>query len=125
MNVNFLTASSFFPCYTKAYRKEQTRVACAAVKDPNWRKLFHFDTIQTEPKACSPSLSLKQKHQIHKMSGVERMEHNFKGERGLRSWYHSHTIFSYKNKADCAALFGLDSANLSVRVYGDFPAVYC
>lgn len=87
--------------------------------------LFHFDTIQTEPKACSPSLSLKQKYQIHKMSDVERTEHNFKGERGLRSWYQSHTKFSYKNKVDCTALFGLDSANLSVRVYGDFPTVYC
>lgn len=36
---------------------------------------------------------------MRKTSHVERMEHTFKGEKGLRSWYQSYTIFSFKNKS--------------------------
>lgn len=59
--------SSSLSCYTKANWKEQTR----AVKDPTWGRLIHFDTVRTEAEACCPSLSLKQKYQIHKMSDRE------------------------------------------------------
>lgn len=74
--------SSSLSCYTKANWKEQAKVICFAVKDPTWGRLIHFDTVWTEAEACCPSLSLKQKYQIHKMSDRERMEHSSKGERG-------------------------------------------
>lgn len=64
-----------------------------------WGKMINFDVVWIKPEACFPTINLHQKFEICNTSDTGRMEHTSKGEKGLRPWYQSYNIFSFKNKS--------------------------